>query len=38
MGPVQASADGHLTVLLLLCVCEEMKADHKHRGVDVSAR
>ncbi len=37
MGPVQASADGHLTVLLL-CTCEGMKADHKHEGVDPSAR
>lgn len=37
MGPVQASTDGHLTELLL-CICEEMKADRKHKGVDPSAR
>lgn len=31
MGPVLASADGHLTVLLL-CVCEEMKAKPHAQG------
>ena len=37
MEPMLASADGHLAVLLL-CVCVEIKADHKHKGVDVSSR
>lgn len=37
MGPVLTSADGHRTALLL-CICEEMKADHMHKGVDLSAR
>lgn len=37
MGPVLASTVGHLTALLL-CICEEMKADHKHKGADLSAR
>ena len=37
MEPVLASTDGHLAVLLL-CFCVEIKADHKHKGVDVSSR
>lgn len=36
MGPVLASADGHLSVLLL-CICEEMKVNHK-QGVGPCAR
>lgn len=37
MELVLASADRHL-VVLLLCICVEMKADRKHKGVDLSSR
>lgn len=39
MEPELASTDGHLTVLLRLCIfCEEMKGNHMHKGVGFSAR
>lgn len=37
MGLVPASADGHFAAPLL-CIFEEMKADHMHKGLDFCAR
>lgn len=37
MGPVPANADGHFAAPLL-CIFEEMKADHRHKGLDPCAR
>ena len=37
MELVLAHTDVH-SDMLLLCICEEMKAYHKHKGTDLSAR
>lgn len=37
MGLVSASADGHFAESLL-CIFEEMEADHMHKGLDPCAR